>query len=129
MSPDTTNIRTYPPVDSGSTQSGKFLQINCEGVAWLLFTTPETHRFHNQLLAQFLEEEHIPHHWFNEETLEFPVERVQVTGGGRYSLNLEAGSLDLWDNSQAYGRFDAGLAADQLADSPAPWCNLNLVMR
>ena len=122
-------IRTYPAFAPGSTQAGKFLQFLCEGIPCLLFTTPATHRFHNQLLARFLDDENIEHHWIDEERLKIPEERVRVKGGGRYHLDLAKCTLELWDNSQAYGRFDEEEITRQLANASAPWCDLRLTIR
>jgi hypothetical protein len=100
---------------------GKFLQLTLRGQAYLLFAPTTVHRYHNQLLARFLGERRIPHRWATPETLVIGSDEVVVHGGGRFRVDPAARLLTLWDNSQAYGRFDARRIAAQLADSGHAW--------
>ena len=109
-----------------SPQAGKFLQISCRGIPWLLFATPDTCRFHNQMLSRFLGGAAIPHRWSSPETLEVTDGRIKVIGGGRFRLDPVRQHLELWDDSHAYGRFDASLVTEQLASAGAPWDGLRV---
>ena len=109
--------------------AGKFLQISCAGIPWLLFATPDTCRFHNRMLSRFLDDAAIPYRWTSPETLDVADERIKVIGGGRFRLDPLGQHLELWDDSHAYGRFDASLVADQLASAGAPWDGLHLQIR
>ena len=129
VNPPATRTRTYPVFEPGREYSGKFLQLECDGAPWLLFATPDSFRYHNQLLARFLEDERIAHRWIDRETLEVPRDRARVTGGGRFNLNLATHRLDLWDDSHAYGRFDAHSVPGQLVRAGEPWCGLLLSIR
>jgi len=49
-----------------------------------------------------------------------------VIGGGRFRLDRERRHLRLWDDSQAYGRFDERGLADKLAHATEPWNGLRI---
>lgn len=100
---------------------GKFLQLTLRGQAYLLFAPATLHRYHNQLLAAFLEQRQIPHRWATPETLVIESDEVVVQGGGRFRLDPTGRQLTLWDNSQAYGRFDPRTIIQQIAGSGHPW--------
>jgi hypothetical protein len=122
--PDGTRVRTYPAPDAQQVLEGKFLHILCGGAARLLFATPAACRYHNQLLARFLADEGIAHHWSGPEALVYDEHRVKVKGGGRFRLDPVARSLELWDNSQAYGRFDERLVTRYVKEAGPPWSDL-----
>lgn len=107
-------IEHLPPLASLSGQNeieGKFLQLRWQGNDYLLFATRDRFRFHNQMLGRFLANHALPHHWRDEATLEFDLPRLSVVGGGRFRFTREPQRLELWDESQAYGRFEEwGLA-------------------
>ena len=124
-----TCIRTYPPFDASRFRSGKFLQLELDGIPWLLFADPVAFRYHNQILAAFLQEHGVAHHWTAPEALEYDIQRVRIAGGGRFELGADAMTLELWDNSAAYGRFDAIRLQSQIAASDAPWSQLRIRIR
>ena len=100
---------------------GKFLQLTLRGREHLLFAPFENHRYHNQILGQFLAEARIRHRWINEERLEYDFPALNVIGGGRYQVNTQQKTLVLRDISQAYGRFDAAGLAEKIAGAEHPW--------
>ena len=124
-------ILTYP--DSavfGDTPNleGKFLQLRWAGVDYLVFAVREVHRYHNQILGQFLSDRGVPHRWAAPDRLEAEHPDLAVIGGGRFRIDRVAGRLDVWDNSQAYGRFlESGLRKG-LADAGPPWSGLQVVV-
>jgi hypothetical protein len=105
---------------------GKFLQLSWRGRPYLLFAPMNLYRYHNALLARFLEERWIAHRWAGPETLVIESDDVVVHGGGRFRLDASVGRLTLWDNSQAYGRFDAGTIGAQLTGSGHAWGGFDL---
>lgn len=107
--------------DQAADMEGKFLQLTLRGQPYLLFAPASAHRYHNQLLARFLSERHVPHDWAAPEQLVIKSNEVIVHGGGRFRVDSKARRLMLWDNSQAYGRFDARMITQQLAGSGHPW--------
>lgn len=118
----------YPPLDKTDGE-GKFLQLIWRGVEYLLFANRETHRFHNQMLAQFLTESGVPHTWVDDQSLEVDDEQLEVIGGGRFRLNRSRGLLELWDNSTAYGRFDEHVLENQIHTAGPPWDRIEVSIR
>jgi len=116
------NIVHYPqPSQSEGPIQGKFLQLTLRGQEYLLFAADSAHRYHNQILAQFLGDRGIAHHWRNEQELEVTDGACRVIGGGRFRADPHQATLDLWDDSHVYGRFtEDGLAAG-IAKTAAPW--------
>jgi hypothetical protein len=118
----TARVIVYQEAEEGSGRlEGKFLQLALRGQAYVLFASTKLHRYHSQLLARFLAEQQIPHRWATPEMLVVGSAEVVVHGGGRFRVDTAARRLTLWDNSQAYGRFDACTIAAQLPDSGHAW--------
>lgn len=111
---------------AASTQEGKFLQLVLRGKEYLVFAPKSLHRYHNQILAHFLSDRAIPHEWIAEQELKVFEPDVQVMGGGRFRADFENATLDLWDNSQAYGRFDDRDLAAGIAQADHPWNRLSV---
>ena len=44
-----------------------------------------------------------------------------VSGGGRFRVDTLTETLLLWDNSQAYGRFEESGLSDKIAGAGHPW--------
>ncbi len=110
--------------------AGKFLQVRLDGEEWLVFAPRQRHRFHNQLLAELLAERGTPYRWEGGGTvLAFEDEGVEVVGGGRFEADTEARTLVLWDESAAYGRFDAEGLAERIAAATHPWSRLHVTIR
>lgn len=124
-----TQIRAYPAIGTGQGLAGKFLQLELDGTPWLLLASARAFRYHNQLLAGFLGEQGVAYRWADRETLAYDDRRVLVTGGGRFRLDPAAATLEVWDDSTAYGRFDAGLLMAQLALASSPWSRLTVRTR
>ena len=122
MSPIT--ILTYlasGETQRGKEQTGKFLQLIWLGQEYLLFAPFEVHRYHNQVLGHFLQDNAAAHHWGTDEKLEVDDPNVRVIGGGRYRVHQDQETLELWDNSQAYGRFDDSGLAERIAAAGHAW--------
>jgi len=122
-------IVTYPSSFAGDELTGKFVQFRWRGIDYLLFATKAEHRFHNQMLARFLEEHGLPHRWENDETLAIEVDDLIVIGGGRFHYVANGNHLELWDNSQAYGRFDEEGLAESIHSCPPPWADARVIIR
>lgn len=100
---------------------GKFIQFMLGGREHLVFAPRELHRFHNQILGQFLADRNLPHRWSDHQVLEINTPDLVVTGGGKFRVNTETKTLELWDNSQVYGRFDARGLAARIGAADHPW--------
>jgi Janus/Ocnus family (Ocnus) len=119
-------IETYPPPGDPEPRAydGKFVQLSWRGQDYLVLAARERYRYHNQILARFMSEHGIAYRWTTGAVLEVQATDLNVRGGGRFMLDLEAGRFDLWDNSQAYGRFDERRLAATIAGAGEPWSRL-----
>lgn len=119
----------YSPSNGKATVTesrGKFLQLVLDGQEYLLFSPAGLDGYHNQILARFLTERGIPHRWSAAATLEVEHPGLRILGGGRYRVDTEAGRLELWDDSQAYGRFQERGLAQKIAGAQHPWSEFRL---
>lgn len=117
-------ILDYSPAEgqpAQCSQEGKFLQLVLGGREYLVFAPRGQHRYHNQILGQFLADNGIAHHWVTQERLELDSREASVIGGGRFRVDNAARVLELWDNSQVYGRFEERGLAEKIALAGHPW--------
>lgn len=117
-----------PPSEDGISE-GKFLQFIWQGVDYLLFADRGNLRFHNQILARFLDEHQIPNRWVDDQNLEIDDDRLEVIGGGRFRLDHKENRLELWDNSTAYGRFDETGIEAKINSAGIPWNEIQIAVR
>jgi hypothetical protein len=125
-------IETYPAdmaLSGPGEIQGKFVQFEWQGTEYLLFATKDRHRFHNQMLAHFFDDNSIAHRWLDDETLEFDGDTVKVAGGGRFLYRRELNLLELWDNSQAYGRFNETGIEVKIHAAEHPWSSVRVTVR
>ena len=123
-------IRVYHPPGRPvpALSEGKFLEVAVHGKEYLLFASSELHRYHNQILAHFLVDQQIPHRWLTSKELQVDYPELRVMGGGRYRLDSAIRTLTLWDESQAYGSFDAHALAKIIAAAGPPWNTYRIVL-
>ena len=100
---------------------GKFVQVTWAGQSWLLLASKDQHAFHNQILAHFLSDNHLPFHWQSPEVLEFDQPKLKIHGGGKFHLIWDEHRLTLFDNSMVYGRFDEAMLRQTLKQVAKPW--------
>jgi hypothetical protein len=93
-----------------------------------VFATAALHRYHNQILARFLADHAIDHRWLDETRLEFDHASLRVHGGGRFRADAGHRTLRLYDDSQVYGRFDAGRIARIFPATAHPWSEYTLIV-
>jgi len=105
---------------------GKFLQLALDGTHYLVFAPAELHRFHNQILAHFAVDRNIAHRWVDDQELKIQSAQLTVIGGGKFRVDTARESLELWDNSQAYGRFDARGLEDAIASAGHSWSGFDI---
>ncbi len=124
-------IKTYPALEAMrhlNEVKGKFIQIKWKGDPWLLFASKDQHQFHNQIVAHFMTEQHLAHHWKSPEVLLFEDDDLEISGGGKFFINWKNKQLTLSDNSMVYGRFsDEGLS-DAILGCGLPWSEFELVI-
>ena len=105
---------------------GKFLQLTLGGTQYLVFAPAELHRFHNQILTHFAADRNIAHRWVDDQTLEINSPELVIIGGGKFHVNTTDRTLCLWDDSQAYGRFDAGDLPEAIASAGHAWSGFDI---
>ena len=123
-------IHTYhAAVGGGLPPEGKFVRLQWQAATHLLFAPPERCTYHNQIVAQFLEDRALEHDWLSPDRLEIHAPGIVVQGGGRFRADAGRATLELWDRSTAYGRFAAeGLAAGIRAAGHA-WSDYRVIIR
>lgn len=124
-------IVSYPPLEQLPVEheiEGKFVQFRWRGIQYLLFATKAEHRFHNQMLGHFLDDHGLPYHWQNDETLSIDIDDMEILGGGRFRFSPDEDSLQLWDNSQAYGRFIEEGLEDCIKATAHPWSSSHIII-
>lgn len=121
-------IVNYPPLADEAELEGKFVQFQWRGITYLLFAIKAEHRFHNQMLGRFFEEHAIPHHWQGKEALIVDSDEVSVSGGGRFRYTRGSNRLELWDNSQVYGRFDDTVLEQCIHAATHPWATVEVMI-
>jgi hypothetical protein len=125
------NILTYRLFDTedwSQDLEGKFLQLTWKGQEYMLFAQRGVHRYHNQVLAHFAESHAIPHRWITPEQLVTDDPELLIGGGGRFRLDPARHTLEVWDNSQAYGRFNENGLMEKLIAAGPPWDSLRLTI-
>ncbi len=118
-----TVIITYLAPDTGPIE-GKFVQVVLNGHEHLIFASFDLHRYHNQILGQFVEEHGIAHRWIGGITLELGSPVLRVIGGGRFRLDEDR--LRLFGDSQVYGRFDPEGLEQRIGDAEHTWSTRSL---
>ncbi len=129
---DPYTITTYPAITQlmeSDPVEGKFIQLRRNHRIYLIFATKSAHRYHNQILAHFLADHGLAHQWLNDETLKYDTTTLRVIGGGRFRYEHRHHRLTLWDNSQAYGRFDETDLEAGLHASDHPWADTVVVFQ
>ncbi len=117
-------IKTYPTLEAMrhlEEVRGKFVQISWQGEPWLLFASKDQHAFHNQIVAHFMSEQHLPYHWQSPEILNFEEPDLTIVGGGKFLLDWQAKQLNLSADSMVYGRFREEGLKESLAECGMPW--------
>lgn len=121
-------IHVYPGAGEEPVIEGKFLQLVLHGREYLVFASATRHRYHNQILAEFCADRGIAHRWVTAERLEVTDPALTVLGGGRFRADTRACTLELWDNSQAYGRFVERGLPERIAAADHPWARYTVTI-
>jgi hypothetical protein len=88
--------------------AGKFVQIRNNDSEYLIFSPRELTPYHADLVEKFCEERKIPGRYVRErKRYDIHDPDWVVAGGGKFEADRERKSILLYDNSMAYGRFDA----------------------
>lgn len=99
-------------------RQGKFVVISRDGERFAVFSPKELHTYHAHIAQRFLEERGVDGH-FDEErgNFVFSSPSWKIEGGGKWRLDAESETVNIFGESMAYGRVDLRQLADQLTDS------------
>ncbi len=89
-------------------RKGKFVQIIHNNGEYLVLSPKELSRYHANIVERFCLQYKIDG-YYDRALHKFEIidSEWDVVGGGRWDMDEENKILHLFDNSQAYGRFDA----------------------
>jgi len=87
---------------------GKFVQVRNNGDEYLLFSPKGFAPYHADIVKKFSEDQGLAGKFFKPK-MRFDIEEPgwMVTGGGKYRIDRGEKTLLLYDNSMAYGCFEA----------------------
>ena len=89
-------------------RAGKFVQIRHDDMEYLIFSPKELTPYHANIVERFCRENALNGSYVGEEKRFAIYEpRWAVAGGGKFEIDGQVGFIRLYDNSMAYGRFDA----------------------
>ena len=88
--------------------SGKFVQLKKGSSEYLIFSPGESDRYHADIIRRFCAEREIAGAYDNANK-HFSIHEPSwsVVGGGKFEIDRDTKDLRLYDNSMAYGKFDA----------------------
>ena len=88
--------------------TGKFLQIMIDDTEFLLLSSRELTPYHSDILERFCGERDIKGS-YDGDRKRFNVEEpsLKVKGGGKFDIDTVNKCVRLYDDSMAYGKFDA----------------------
>jgi hypothetical protein len=98
---------------------GKFVQIRNENTLYLVFSPAEFTKYHADIVERFCMDKGLEGN-YDREAKRFDIydHAWDVRGGGKFELDREANTIRLFDNSLAYGKFDAPLLRETMAALP-----------
>lgn len=107
----TSVARTSPP----SVITGKFVQIQNDNTEYVVFSPGEFTKYHANIVERFCLDKGIEGRYDDEGKRYIIADKEwHVVGGGKFELDARKRSLRLYDNSMAYGKFDAVGLKDKL---------------
>jgi hypothetical protein len=87
---------------------GKFVQIRHNNTEYLLFSSKEFTKYHADIVKKFCRDRGIDG-VYNDQLKRFDIHDPSwdILGGGKFEMDRGKSILRLYDNSMAYGRFNA----------------------
>jgi hypothetical protein len=87
---------------------GKFVLIRNENTFYLVLSPTEFTKYHANIVERFCIDKGIEGSYDPEEKrFDISDQAWDIRGGGKFELDHEARTISLFDNSMAYGKFDA----------------------
>lgn len=112
-----------------SETNGKFVQFVWGGEEYLVFGPFSKFTFHIDILSRFLDDSEIPYKRLDSDHLLIKDSVFNVLGGGRFRLNPQEKVLELYDNSQVYGRFEEFELGKKIANAAHVWSEFDIRIR
>ncbi len=88
--------------------NGKFVQIRNESTLYLVFSPSEFTKYHANIVERFCLEKGIEGSYGPEKKRYDMYDQAwRVLGGGKFEMDSDKKAIKLYDDSMAYGKFDA----------------------
>jgi hypothetical protein len=88
--------------------TGKFVQIRHENILYLVFSPKEFTKYHANIIERFCMDKSIEGSYdAKREKFTIRDQAWQVLGGGKFERDGNKKAIKLYDNSMAYGKFNA----------------------
>lgn len=102
-----------------SVTAGKFVQIRNGNALYLVFSPRELTKFHENIIERFCMDKGIEGSYDGKrEKFTTKDQTWVIIGGGKFERNTDKKAIKLYDNSMAYGKFDAAGLKEILAAFP-----------
>ena len=99
--------------------SGKFVQIRNAQTLYLVVSPQELTRYHANIIERFCMDKGIEGSYdAKREKFTISDHEWQIIGGGKFERDDNKKAVKLYDNSMAYGKFDATGLKEMLGDLP-----------
>ncbi len=98
-------------------RSGKFIHITHEDTEHLVFSPGELTKYHAEIVERFCEHRKIDGYYEKASHRFNIIDPVwEVRGGGRWKIDEIRKTLQLFDSSQAYGRYDTATLREMFTE-------------
>ncbi len=99
-------------------RNGKFVQVNKDRSDYLILSPKELSKYHANIVERFCKQNNIDGYYNKEYHIFEIVDPVcEVIGGGKWKIDDQDKRIHLFDDSQAYGKFNTiGLKDKILSD-------------
>ena len=99
--------------------AGKFVQIRSGNTLYLILSPREFTKYHANIVERFCMDKGIEGSYdAKREKYTIADQAWQVIGGGKFERDADKKAIKLYDNSMAYGKFDATGLKDMLGALP-----------
>ena len=99
--------------------AGKFVQLRNEGTLYLVLSPKELTKYHANIIERFCMDKGIEGRYdAKREKFTISDRAWQIIGGGKFERDGNKKTIKLFDNSMAYGKFDATGLREMIAALP-----------
>lgn len=102
-----------------STVAGKFVQIRNGNTLYIVFSPKDFTKYHANIVERFCMDKGIEGSYDTKrEKYAITDQSWQIVGGGKFEWDANKKAIKLFDNSMAYGKFDAAGLEEMLGALP-----------